>query len=269
MTTHIILLDGTWNGNDDEQPTNIRRMQECYGLEGQKVAYWPGPGNEDENSWLMEKLGGAFGIGMWAIRDAAFTYLVEHHRAGDEIAIFGFSRGAAIARLLCAKLTVDVDFLGCFDTVFARLPITGWQQGTLFSDLTVAPNVKRAAHAVALDEDRAAFTPDLMNLQSHITEVWFPGGHSDVGGGNEHTGLSDGAFQWMLEEAAISYKDIGLKPDAFDVMTVSDAMLRHEPRRVGVKIRDDWTPIPPAYHESVMKRIKYDPVYRQKWGHIV
>jgi len=33
--------------------------------------------------------------------------------------------------------------------------------------------------------------------------VWFPGSHQDVGGGNLHTGLSDGALQWMIERIAI------------------------------------------------------------------
>ncbi len=34
-----------------------------------------------------------------------------------------------------------------------------------------------------------------------VEQVWFPGVHSDVGGGYSDTGLSDAAFTWMMEKA--------------------------------------------------------------------
>jgi uncharacterized protein (DUF2235 family) len=36
----------------------------------------------------------------------------------------------------------------------------------------------------------------------YVKQVWFPGAHSDVGGGLEQPGLSDIAFEWMAAEAA-------------------------------------------------------------------
>src|SRR3954447_12772012 len=43
-----------------------------------------------------------------------------------------------------------------------------------------------------------------------VRQVWFPGDHSDVGGGNRETGLSDGALDWMMREATAA---IGLDFD--------------------------------------------------------
>jgi hypothetical protein len=35
-------------------------------------------------------------------------------------------------------------------------------------------------------------------------QVWFPGVHSDVGGGYEDSGLADGALAWMIDKAGSS-----------------------------------------------------------------
>ncbi|MGB1214620.1 MAG: phospholipase effector Tle1 domain-containing protein [Pikeienuella sp.] len=279
MTALIYCFDGTWNGRDDANPTNIQKLWRAMNRPGQMTAYFAGPGNEDENSWLMEKLGGAFGVGSWDIRDQAIDHLASVYQPDSRIAVLGFSRGAAIARMFCSQIAghgiygqyPDIEFLGCFDTVFARLPITGWQQRTLFSDLHVAANVQHAYHAVAVDEDRAAFTPNLMNQRDGITEVWFPGGHSDIGGGNPSTGLSDIALEWMVDCAAdhgIACRLPVLAPDFMAPMTVSDQMLRHKPRRIGVKVRNRWADLPATLHESVYHKQTYDPIYREKWKHL-
>lgn len=272
MTILIFCFDGTWNGRDDAHATNIRKMRRGFHVDGQIPFYFAGPGNEDENSWLMEKLGGAFGLGSWSIRDAAMDVLASVYQPGHRIAVFGFSRGAAIARMFCSRIAgdgiygqyPDIEMLGCFDTVFARMPFGGAQQETLFSDLHVAANVRYAYHAVALDEDRLAFTPNLMNRRNGVMEVWFPGGHSDVGGGTPSSGLSDGALSWMLAAASghgMGHNLASITPDAGAEMFLSDRMLRHGPRRVGVATDDQWTDLPVAYHPSVAERQRIDPDY--------
>jgi uncharacterized protein (DUF2235 family) len=266
MTTHIFCFDGTWADKDSQ--TNIFKMWEMMAAEDQVTYYFAGPGNDDENSWLMQRLGGAFGIGSWEIRDRALEVLEAAHHPGDRIMAAGFSRGAAIARMFCAKVTHDIDLLCCFDTVFARLPFGDAQQETLFSDLHVSPSVMYAIHAVALDEDRESFAPNLMNKRPGITEMWFPGGHSDIGGGNRHTGLSDGVLQWAFNEAlvhGIHNNGVTLHPDALATMTVSDAMLRHDKRRIGVMQADGWINDVVQYSPSFLERLEGDPVYRAKW----
>lgn len=105
-----------------------------------------------------------------------------------------------------------IRFLGVWDTVgamgipddLALLNLFDDREDHVFHDTELSPGVQTARHALALDERRAAFTPtrwtNLTNPDAH--EVWFPGVHSDVGGGYAETGLSDGALLWMVGEAA-------------------------------------------------------------------
>jgi uncharacterized protein (DUF2235 family) len=75
-------------------------------------------------------------------------------------------------------------------------------------------------HAVSLDENRSKFKPLLLcdpvkpdKTVKH--EVWFPGAHSDVGGGYEDSdrGLSDISLKWMVEIFNSSSLDLNLDID--------------------------------------------------------
>jgi len=105
-----------------------------------------------------------------------------------------------------------IRFMGVWDTVgalgipddLALLNLLDRPANWRFHDTTLGSNVEVARHAVALDEIRSSFTPTLWTSHSDCTDmkqVWFPGVHSDVGGGYAETGLSDGALQWMIQEA--------------------------------------------------------------------
>ncbi len=244
----VFLFDGTCNGRDDEFPTNIRLLHRA--IPGSH--YFEGPGNAD--NWLSKAFGGGLGVGMLRIVDTAYKSLCAVYRPHEKIHIFGFSRGAAIARKFASKIVKDgvnghapdIEFIGCFDTVFARVPLGYFQQNSLFGDLHVSPKVKRAAHAVSIDEDRKAFTPNLMNAREGINEVWFRGCHADVGGGYEERGLADYALHWMVEQS-------GLKVDLIKLPAIGDNPIvehsesgfwRREPRRIGVKRDDEWTEQP-------------------------
>ena len=243
----LFYFDGTWNGRDDQHGTNVRKLHQATRMGDQVPLYFAGPGNEDENNWFEELMGGAFGYGSDEIRDMAINTLNAAYQPGDRIAAIGFSRGAAIARMFCTEANKEIAFLGCFDTVGAYLPFGPSQQG-LFHDLHVSPAVGRAAHAVALDETRKAFEPNLMNKREGITEVWFPGVHGDVGGGLAETGHSDGALRWMcqqMEDAGISAHVITLSNPEAPIVR-SDGMLRHGPRRVGVMVDDEWSDLDPV-----------------------
>jgi len=101
-------------------------------------------------------------------------------------------------------------FMGVWDTVRALgLPginrFVPWRHA--FHDATLHPDVPHARHALALDEDRATFLPELWEeLESdrasgRIKQVWFPGVHSDIGGGYPEEELSDLALEWMIAQA--------------------------------------------------------------------
>jgi uncharacterized protein (DUF2235 family) len=70
-----------------------------------------------------------------------------------------------------------------------------------FADTKLSTAVRHGIHAVAVDEQRADFTPTLWDADPRITQVLFPGAHADVGGGNPASGdesaVSDCALIWM------------------------------------------------------------------------
>jgi len=104
-------------------------------------------------------------------------------------------------------------FIGVWDTVRA-LGIPGssglvvWRHA--FHDASLNPKVRYARQALSIDEDRKTFAPEIWDesketpddkARGRIKQVWFPGVHSDVGGGYPETGLSDLALDWMVKEA--------------------------------------------------------------------
>ena len=83
------------------------------------------------------------------------------------------------------------------------------------SEQRLSPKVKRACHAVAIDDERQTFFPLLWDEsreavnatstntdQERLTQVWFSGVHSNVGGGYADDGLSHQPLSWIAREAA-------------------------------------------------------------------
>lgn len=246
----FFFFDGTWEGREDPDPTNIRRLYNGAELMPDATSfYFAGPGDQERSNWFGAIFGGMFGWGVGAITNEALELSAANYAPGAEIAVFGFSRGAAAARMFCAALPHSVAFLGCFDTVGAFAPFGRMQQGTRFHDLHVAKNVRVAAHAVAIHEDRRTFRPNLMNRRSGVTEVWFRGVHGDVGGGEPQRALSDTTLVWMRYRAAAAGIDIPLgptQPDMDATPTTVGGWWRRARRRVGVKVNDQWVESPTA-----------------------
>lgn len=122
--------------------------------------------------------------------------------------VFGFSRGAAEARVFCswlanlakegkfAGIPIRIRFLGIFDTVASagfwnaiENPRTtdghsGWASPQF---LRVPDLVENCAHFIAMHELRKNFPLDQIDINGKLrkghVEVAFPGSHSDVGGG--------------------------------------------------------------------------------------
>ncbi|OQR93352.1 hypothetical protein ACHHYP_02628 [Achlya hypogyna] len=98
-----IFLDGTWN--EKQTQTNVWRlyMQMAEGTFNhvhQIRKYFVGVGNS-VGTWVI---GGAFAYGMTDIIRNAYLWLVEHYNDGDEIFLFGFSRGGFEVRALLGML---------------------------------------------------------------------------------------------------------------------------------------------------------------------
>ena len=79
--------------------------------------------------------------------------------------------------------------------------LTSWRYK--FHNVNLSPHVKNAFHAIALDEKRMQFKPTLWKTENitesqRVEQRWFPGVHSNIGGGYQDSGLSDLTFEWML-----------------------------------------------------------------------
>lgn len=171
---------------------------------------------------------------LWANRIAERVRAPETKPQLTEIFIdvFGFSRGAAEARVFCSWLLdlmpngtlcgvpAQIRFLGIFDTVASvGLPhsapmIGGFTDGHLDwarpEFLRVSDQVRNCVHHVAMHENRASFPLDFLvrPLPEHFTEHAFPGMHSDVGGGytpqDQGRGV-DGLNSQKLSQMPLNY----------------------------------------------------------------
>lgn len=107
----VVLCDGTNNSVDmDGQGTNVLQLDRCLSRADaqQKVFYDPGVGSAanapgatwvDKLSQMRQRLWGlAFGNGVFENIGEAYVFLMREYQPGDEIYVFGFSRGAFTAR---------------------------------------------------------------------------------------------------------------------------------------------------------------------------
>jgi len=112
MARIAIFCDGTWNSPTIKQPTHVFTLSEKVARSNaQHVRYFEGVGAGGGTqkagflgTALMKIGGGAFGWGLNENIKQAYAYLCEKYEAGDEIYIFGFSRGAYTARSLAGMI---------------------------------------------------------------------------------------------------------------------------------------------------------------------
>lgn len=113
MTKYAIFCDGTWMSLRDPQPTNVvllARSLASVSAKGvpQAVYYDAGIGIGSNvsplNNFAVKYLGGMFGSGLDEKIERAYQFLVLNFEPGDEIYVFGFSRGAYTARSLCGLI---------------------------------------------------------------------------------------------------------------------------------------------------------------------
>lgn len=257
----VVLIDGTWNDENGEDNdgvvTNIVKLFRVLegDSENQIARYFRGVGNDDDFGFMGKTYNGFTGGGEKKIREHAYATITKEYREGDKILIFGFSRGAAGARMLASDLAnkgipeeitisykvcankqsnsvenrfhsyegkgrvdVDVTFLGVWDTVGAfgipmKLFGIPFNKFDLFKNMDVAKNTKKAVHLVCADDTRNPFVPTLMNYKPEVVhEVWFPGVHSDVGGGYLRDQLGWTTLIYMINQLDSYLKKTDISP---------------------------------------------------------
>jgi uncharacterized protein (DUF2235 family) len=194
-----------------------------------------------------------------------------------------------------------IRFLGLWDTVAAYgLPIDEMTEGVNrwiwpleLPSRTLHKDVRRACHALAADEERQTFQPVLwdeklenpsltgLTKDERISQVWFAGVHSNVGGGYPDDTLAMVPLYWMMTEAEAC--DLKFKkrphadPDAlvhaqsskdkdgrlYDSRSGVGGYYRYGPRKIfdlchrkATSGKDDAVLIDrPKIHESLLQRI--------------
>lgn len=95
-----------------------------------------------------------------------------------------------------------------------------------FADLDLSERVQYGLHAMAIDERRKDFIPSPWKPRHGVTQRWFPGVHSDVGGGYPAKGLADCSLDWMLAEATKA--EVGLLTNPISGLQPQPLADRHE-----------------------------------------
>src|ERR1700730_15990198 len=100
----IIFCDGTWN-EPTKHGTNVLRMLQATESKDAKgdpqlVHYIAGVGTRKGERFR----GGTFGLGLSNNITDAYSFIVSNYEKGDEIFLFGFSRGAFTARSIAGLI---------------------------------------------------------------------------------------------------------------------------------------------------------------------
>lgn len=223
-----IGFDGT--GNDRakmEHDTNVSKLLD--GMEGE-THYERGVATDGD---FMDTLDYATGEGLRDRVDSAYNNLVEQVNAlkGQDpnaqvvLAVTGFSRGAAAARVFVNELqrrgvpvldsqrpdgsfaqyheTPKVGVMVLFDTV---------SMSARHNNLSIPTNVDNVLHLTANDERRQLFpltrATDPSRPNPNVTEVGLPGSHGDIGGGmnNRYSDLPLGIAHQFMDSAGFAMK---------------------------------------------------------------
>lgn len=96
-----------------------------------------------------------------------------------------------------------------------------------FVNTKVAQHIQYAFHAIAIDERRNLFSPTVWEQPDDIApgkpamlkklkQCWFPGSHSNIGGGYEDASESLLTLAWMVSQLEDNGKILSFNPDYLD-----------------------------------------------------
>ena len=210
----VCLFEGTWN-DPQKNPSVISKLKDRYLIrdEKQHVFLFPGSGRY---GWLHKRLKDGWKGRDWddivSVHYGAVREKIDELKSKGEIRnasdvafyVFGFSRGAYQAKVfingLCRygfsleakefvekirigapvipnRTKVRIKFVGLFDTVCAT------ENCPLGLENPQIPSGIDFRHALAINEYRSAFEPQLLSLKGQMmrNQQWFIGCHSDIG----------------------------------------------------------------------------------------
>lgn len=241
----ILCIDGTDNsptaihqpetGEPEPVRTNVSRFFRMLVKDddSQLAYYQPGVGTIDPErsnsrgaklrNWLERKYDSMMGLMFHSHASAAYRFVMNQYREGDDIFLLGFSLGAFVCRVVAGMMQkvgllhrgheemlpfawqvysptdnfkaaarfkkfysrpVKIRFLGLWDTVSS---VGNPFRSSVFPHTLNNDSVLAVRHAMAIDERRRMFLPNLWTdsagPEQDVRQVWFPGVHADIGGG--------------------------------------------------------------------------------------
>ncbi|KXX82476.1 hypothetical protein MMYC01_201223 [Madurella mycetomatis] len=226
-------------GTKGAPPSNVTRLSRvlcrtCSDGTHQVINYFPGVGTANA---IDRFTGGAFGMGLDQDIREVYNFVCANYVDGDSIILVGFSRGAFTARSV-ADMIASVGLLtpaglDRFHAIFDDYEDMGnptrntgdylvpglpeydgsygqakieWESIRMlrFTNTQISNKVENAFQALALDEPRYAFRPSLWERvpggTTNLKQVWFPGNHSNVGGGWHDQQIADITLAWMCDQ---------------------------------------------------------------------
>jgi len=97
----VFCFDGTWNRLSATCPTNVVKLAQMVrpiAADGTPQIVYYDEGIGTDKNWFGRVSDGIFGKGMLPIMREAYRFAIFNYEPGDEIFVFGFSRGAYTAR---------------------------------------------------------------------------------------------------------------------------------------------------------------------------
>ncbi len=116
----IFCADGTWDSPASH--TNVYKLYKSMTVGAGQMPFYDDGVGASENP-IIKLVGGAFGAGLWSKIKEGYTKIAQVYEAGDQVYLFGFSRGAYTARSLAGMIAISglptQDFTdGLVDTAF-------------------------------------------------------------------------------------------------------------------------------------------------------
>jgi uncharacterized protein (DUF2235 family) len=270
----VVFSDGTGQEGGKGHNTNVYKLFNMVeDRTSRQIAFY----DRGLGTGWRKITGNGAGMGISKNIKECYEFIFNNYEAGDQIYLFGFSRGATTVRSLAGFIDLfgilpksrpeliddawkiyairtskkeekmekrkwrrivradefvkkhrtmwcKIKFIGVWDTVAALgVPfkfiddvvekIPGLKHR--FHDLSLSDSIENACHALAIDDKRMTFHPEVWSDDNNdiiwpaenikdkktLKQVWFCGMHTDVGGGYPIKQLSDITLEWMAHNA--------------------------------------------------------------------
>jgi uncharacterized protein (DUF2235 family) len=181
----VYCADGTWESTSNN--TNVYKLYKALTTTAQQLPFYD-DGVGSEGNLFQRFVGGAFGLGLWTEVKEGYIAIAHAYDEGDELYLFGFSRGAYTARSLGGMIAA-----------------VGLPTANMDDQL-----VDLAFHAYRDKGDRAEILSSLGKYKLFDAKIRMIGVWDTVGA------LGIPSFVGAVDPIAYGFLDTGLHPDVLN-----------------------------------------------------